>query len=123
LIVTISGINQEAAMTALRLREGSYVTAVLDGTHQQIMKGTQAGQSSTVTKARTDSTPSAVAEEAAVERIQQGVEAELSKADPQVAQESDDGTASDADCASDCPDQGQAQSGTFSGAGQSDTDW
>ena len=123
LIVTISGLNQEAAMTALRQREGSYVTAVLDGTHQQIMKGTQAGQSSAVTKARTDSTPSAVAEEAAVERIQQGVETELSKADPQVAQESDDGTASDADCASDCPDQGQAQSGTFSGAGQSDTDW
>ena len=109
-------------MEALQLREGSYVTAVLDGMHQQIMKGTQAGQSSTVTKARTDSTPSAVAEEAAVERIQQGVESELSKAVPQVAQESD-GTASGADCTSDCPDQGQAQSGTFSGAGQSDTDW
>lgn len=122
LIITISGINQEAAMEALQLREGSYVTAVLDGMHQQIMKGTQAGQSSTVTKARTDSTPSAVAEEAAVERIQQGVESELSKAVPQVAQESD-GTASGADCTSDCPDQGQAQSGTFSGAGQSDTDW
>ncbi len=113
LIVTISGINQEAAMTALRLREGSYVTAALHGMHQQILKGTQAGQDNAVAKARTDTTPGAAAEEAAAKRIQEGVEAELSKAEPP----SSDG------CTSDCPDQSQAKSGTFKGAGQSDTEW
>jgi len=118
----IYGMNKDDAVEALRQKEGSYITAVLDGTHQQVLQGTKKGQEAEVAKARSDTTPAAVGEEAAKKRIQEGVEAELSKVAPQVAQESD-GTASDADCTSDCPDQGQAQSGTFSGAGQSDTDW
>jgi len=111
LAVTISGVSSKSAFEALRLSEGSYVTAVLDGTHQQILKGTQAGKESAVAKARTDTRPAEVAEEAAKKRVNEGVEAAMGVAAPQPAQDSPEAVS------------GQSKSGTFKGAGQSDTDW
>ena len=85
--------------------------------HQQILKGTQAGQDNAVAKARTDTTPGVAAEEAAAKRIQEVVDAELSKAEPPSGESPSGG------CTSDCSDQSQPKSGTFKGAGQSDTEW
>ncbi len=123
LYVSIYGMSQDSAIGAMRMQESNYITAILDVTAQQVLKGREAGQEAEVTKAKQDSTAYNEAAQISGEKVRKKADAEVAPVQSNLA------TAQGQDETTDCP-QGEtcskkkkAQSGSTAGAGQSDASW